>query len=142
MVVRRRLGEPGRTAQDGAEVVHVVADVLAPVRRDQEVQGVDGARVVVRQPGGEHMIRPQLAAVLVRVDVVRVVAAGAVVLEVPDGLAVVEARGGEVDAPLTVARPRRRIASRSRWLKRRRPEASRMVAFSEILILAGSTLIA
>ena len=52
----------------------------------------------------KHTIRTQLAAVLVRVDVVRVVAPGAVVLEVPDGLALVEARGGEVDAPLTVAR--------------------------------------
>ena len=93
MVAGRRLGEPGRAAEDGAEVVHVVADVLAPVRRHQEVQGVDGPRVVVRQPCGKHTVRPQLAAVLVRVDVVRVVAPGAVVLEVPDGLAFVEARG-------------------------------------------------
>ena len=121
---------------------YVVADVLAPVRLNQEVQGVDGPRVVVRQPCGKHTIRPQLAAVLVRVDVVRVVAPGAVVLEVPDGLAVVEARGGEVNAPSRSRAPSRRIASRSRWLKRRRPEASRMVALSEILILAGSTLIA
>ena len=33
-----------------------------------------------------------------------IVAPGAVVLEVPDGLAFVEARGRQVDAPLAVAR--------------------------------------
>ena len=111
MVAGRGLGEPGGAAERGAEVVHVVADVLATVCRHQEVQGVNGPRVVVRQPCGKHMVRPQLAAMFVRVDVVGVVAAGAEVLEVPGGLAFVEARGRQVDAPVTVARrePQHRV---------------------------------
>ena len=78
----------------------------------------------------------------VRVDVVRVVAAGAVVLEVPGGLAFVEARGRQVDAPVTVARrePQHRVEVAP--VETAPPELSRMVALSEIVILAGSTLIA
>ena len=104
MVARRRLGEPGCAAQDRAEVVHVVADVLAPVRRNEQVQGVDGPRIVVREPCTENAVRPQLAAMLVRVDIVRVIVSRAVVFEVPEGLALEKARGGQIDAPLTVAR--------------------------------------
>ena len=57
----------------------------------------------MREPGAKDTVRPQLAAMLVRVDIVRVVASGAVVLEVPEGPALVEARGGHVNVPLTVA---------------------------------------
>ena len=105
MVVRRRIGEPGRAAQRGAEVVHVVAHMLTSVRRHKQVQGVDGPRIVVREPGAEDTVRPQLAAMLVRVDIVRIVAPRPVILEVPETPALVEARGGYVHAPLAVARP-------------------------------------
>ena len=63
------------------------------------------ARVVVIQPGGEDAAAAQLAAVLVRVDVVGVVGPRAEVLEVAERLAVGKAARGR--AVLAVRQPRR-----------------------------------
>ena len=54
---------------------------LRPLAATKRSSGVDGPRIVVRQPGREHPVRPQFAAMLVRVDVVRVVAPGAVMVK-------------------------------------------------------------
>ena len=74
-------------AQDRAEVDEVMADELAAVFLDQHVDGVDGARVVVVEPGRHHPEAAQLAAVLMGEDIVRVVGTGAVIAERPQVLA-------------------------------------------------------
>ena len=71
-------------AERRAEVDQVVPDDAAPVSVDERVERVDAARVVVVEPRREHAQAAQLAAVLVRVDVVRIVGPRAVVAERPD----------------------------------------------------------
>ena len=78
------LGVDGAAAEDGSEVEHVVLDPGAPVGRLEHVEAVDAARVVVIQPGAEDPRSAQLAPVLVRDEIVRVVRAPAVVAEVAE----------------------------------------------------------
>ena len=80
----RALGARAAAAQRRAEVDQVVAQDLAAADVLQEVARVDGAAVVVVQPGAEHAHRAQLAAMFVRMDVVGIVGPRAVVLERAD----------------------------------------------------------
>src|SRR5262245_15489529 len=66
-------------------------DDTASAARLEHVEAVEAARVVMVHPGGEDAARAQLAAVLVRVDVIRIVGTGAVILEIAEGAAIGEA---------------------------------------------------
>ena len=101
----RHLRDGAAAAHDRPEVEHVVHDALAAVGAVQHVQRVDAARVVVVQPRGEDAVGPQLAAVFVRVNVVGVVGARAVVLEVAHRTPVGKAT--QRRAVLAVGQPRR-----------------------------------
>ena len=70
-----------------------MTDVLPALLLDTHVQGVDRARVIVRQPGGKDPVAAQLAAVLVRMNIVGIVRARAVILELTDVLSLFEAAG-------------------------------------------------
>ena len=76
---------------------------------------------------------------LVGIDVVGVVASGAVVLEVAEVLAVVSRRR-HVDAAVLVPGGHAEDIFEIMSVNLRRPEASRMVAFSEMRMFRGCTL--
>src|SRR6185436_4588609 len=61
-------------------------DIRYAVFERDEVERVDGAGIVMPQPRAEDAQPPQLAAVFVRNDIVRVVAACPVIAEGPDRL--------------------------------------------------------
>ena len=63
-----------------------MADYLPPTLIDHSVERVDRLRVHVIHPCRERAVCAQLAAMLVRHDVVRIVGAGAVEPEAADGL--------------------------------------------------------
>jgi hypothetical protein len=62
----------------------MMPDEGTAVLGDQRIQRVDRFRIDVAGPGSEHPDRPQLAAMLVRHDVVRIVWPGALVQERAD----------------------------------------------------------
>ena len=71
----------------GAEVLQIVPDVVAAVVLDVGIDAVDRPGIVVIQPGGEDTQPAQLAPPLVRIDIVRIVAARAGVAILADDLA-------------------------------------------------------
>ena len=80
------LGVDGPAPEDRPEIEHVVLDERAVAALDEHVEAVHAARIVVIQPRAEDAGRAQLATVLVRDDVVRIVGARAVVAEVAERL--------------------------------------------------------
>ena len=83
----------GAGAERGADVLQVVPHHAAAVLDDDGVERVAGLHVDQVGPRAEHLQRAQLAAVLVRHDVVRIVGARAVVPEPADRTAGHGARG-------------------------------------------------
>ncbi len=99
-------------AERRSEVEQVMADDRAAAGADERVEAVDAARVVVVQPGAEDEQPAQLAAMLVREDVVRVVRPRAVVAERSHGLALERLAGQDPVAAVGVARRRASAGSR------------------------------
>ena len=62
-----------------ADILKVMTNETASVRRDQRVERVAGLHVHQVRPRAEHLQRAKLAPVLVRNDVIRIVRARAVV---------------------------------------------------------------
>src|SRR5262249_46406192 len=83
----RLLGRRAAAAEIRAEVLQVVPDVAAAAVLDIRVDAVDRPRIVGVEPGGKDAQAPQLAPALVRIDVVRIVAARAGVAILADDLA-------------------------------------------------------
>ena len=105
----------GAAAHDRAEVEHVVLHPPLAVGRLEHVEAVQAARVVVVQPRREDAVAAQLAPVLVREDVVRIVGTLAVVAEAAERRAV-----GEAARRATRTRPSGRRAARASTSSRSR----------------------
>ena len=102
-----RLGSCEAAAERRHEVEQVVADVRGlPFRRDDDVHRVERIDPRVVQPGREHVQPPQVAPVLVRHDVVRIVVARAEELKRADQRLALR-RHAERDGPVApVGSPR------------------------------------
>src|SRR5262249_20381609 len=75
------------TPQGRAEILQVVAYILEAVFFDQRVERIDGARVVVVEPGTENIVAAQLATMLMRNRVIRIIVANSIKAKSPDVLA-------------------------------------------------------
>ena len=64
-----------------ADILEVMTNETASVRRDQRVERVAGLHVHEVRPGAKHLQRAELAPMFVRNDVIRIVRARAVVAE-------------------------------------------------------------
>src|SRR5262249_25372804 len=74
-------------AQDGAEIQQVVLQISAAVFGNYGIHRIDGSGIGMVQPRPKHTEPAQLATVLVRDSIVRVVAPRAGVAEWPDDIA-------------------------------------------------------
>ena len=79
---------------------------MRPFSVDQRVERIGGLEIGEVGPGAEHAQRPQLAPVLVRDDIVRIVGPGAGEQEVAEDLAGNQPAGDDAIRAVGVARDR------------------------------------
>ena len=91
-------------AERRADVLQVVLDDRLAVFGDDRVDRVRGLEVGEVRPGAEDAQRPQLAPVLVRHDIVRIVGTRAEVLEAAENLARQQAAGDDAIGAIRIAR--------------------------------------